>query len=674
MALSPSRTRDWLTPSYDSQLPTTPPTNDEAALQDYLALANGADQENTTVFPTASKGGPSCLLAPSSTLPPATGRGPLLEWPQPTPPVAAWPTETATRDDGSPSVLLRQFMATRSPSASTGSPSRNHQHSTVISRLLETDGGTATSELPSPADDDDDVDDEEDEAADAQRVTSTSDPHGASAAARHRFFAPQLNSRHGDHVCDSSQLSQQQQFRASAEEDGADSDDDDDDTEEEQAARAAAQQRHLRFNHGGYQRRQCWSGQASFPAGEGCEGGGTRSQEASPMSMPRAERRSVDVPDVDMELQRMLRQKERQAAHEAWVNQHAQHGRFDLDASRIRTRVLVDEARRLEYTHLRHQLHHAKRVLQRHYASQGLPAPCSPVSSPEKPNARPCACCLAPPARQLCPKYRAMVILGERFGSDQLEEAVETLRQTYKSDADMLADLTTRYGPEPRKIDQVAPDVRYRNVVDKLKECDEKWKAVGFSAMEEMMYRDNFPLVIRNLSIMRIFLEGSQARNYGCDVTERARRDSQHQAVLDRLARRGRLFCEGSSSDDDSADDEGGMEGDEPSPIRNGEWDAEHATPPKADPPAAASSTWQFNLKEKHSSPAQQQLVHLVGSAGPSPVPHSPATPKASALLPRSFVVSGGHQRIGAVNTRARVAPSSAPPPGLTPMRFRRNV
>jgi hypothetical protein len=79
-------------------------------------------------------------------------------------------------------------------------------------------------------------------------------------------------------------------------------------------------------------------------------------------------------------------------------------------------------------------------------------------------------------------------------------------------------------------------------VEERVANCDRKWKDIGNAVMDEMRYRDAYSNVIRNLSIMRIFLEGSQAPQYACDTNERARRDAFHQNVLDQLAMDRQLF------------------------------------------------------------------------------------------------------------------------------------
>ena len=260
----------------------------------------------------------------------------------------------------------------------------------------------------------------------------------------------------------------------------------------------------------------------------------------------------------DLEEQRQAVFSARRHNHEKWVEQHAGQTKFALRDSQIRAEILVAEAARLERTHLQHQLHAAKeamKAVRRNRSIGALDATPSPtrrrvrrdgdsddVHSPARRLPK-CGCITAPMHRQLNLKYRAMNLLRGHFDESKIEETVESLRQTYPNDAEMLEDLKYRYGPEEdRDIDHVDPQLRLRCAEERLRNVDWKWREIGLSVREEMMHRDCFAQVIRNLSIMRIFLEGSQASVYGCDLSERARRDAHHQAVLDELAQDGALF------------------------------------------------------------------------------------------------------------------------------------
>lgn len=289
-------------------------------------------------------------------------------------------------------------------------------------------------------------------------------------------------------------------------------------------------------------------------------------------------------PRNDLDFQRQMLHNHRRQRHEKWVAEHQAATRFDHTSSKVRADLIVNEARRLEKEHLQHQLQYARNLVRYHKrqrlgasgdrtaaATNGestpapklssrhanmtnqadgkafnspasrhsnAPSPMDDVLSPEAPK-KTCACLHAPMCRQVTAKYRALALLKQTFDHDKVEEAWETLRETYASDADMLEDLIYRYGPEG---EDVSPMTRLRCVEEKVADCDRKWRDIGASVMDEMRYRDAFPNVIRNLSIMRIFLEGSQAQQYGCDTSERSRRDAFHQQVLDQLAMERQLF------------------------------------------------------------------------------------------------------------------------------------
>jgi hypothetical protein len=240
---------------------------------------------------------------------------------------------------------------------------------------------------------------------------------------------------------------------------------------------------------------------------------------------------------MNLDHQKYLVECERRKKHEEWCAKHVNDQRFDHPQSHHRAVLLLCEARRLEKEHLNHQYVHCKKLLHKQRSSISSPSRMSCESS----NARDCPCLRAPIHRQLLPKFRAMHILLPHFQDTDLEGTIETLQQTYNSDHDMIEDLLARYGPEDTNVD---PRIWMRSIEFRMKTIDPKWKSIATAVKQEFRFRDNFPVVIRNLSIMRIFLEGSQAPTYSCDVTERARRDAYHQSVLFELERRGSLFLE----------------------------------------------------------------------------------------------------------------------------------
>jgi hypothetical protein len=271
----------------------------------------------------------------------------------------------------------------------------------------------------------------------------------------------------------------------------------------------------------------------------------------------------MEVDHFDMEHQRAMVMAERREAHTRWMQKHSSGLRFNLETSRIRARILVDEAYRQEKAHLAHQYAYVKQLLGNKSAvppSTMVPQKRSPLTattgqtnfspakgsvyyqpetlgSPHRGRCN-CACIRAPTHRLLTPKYRAMNLLKAHYDPVKLEAAVDALMDTYCDDNAMMLDLTARFGPDPAP----EPALWLRSVQDRLELVDEKWKNIGAAVASEMHNSDAFPIVIRNLSIMRIFLEGSQAAGYGCDVMERARRDAVHHRLLERLSDQGTLF------------------------------------------------------------------------------------------------------------------------------------
>jgi len=258
---------------------------------------------------------------------------------------------------------------------------------------------------------------------------------------------------------------------------------------------------------------------------------------------------------LDMDAQRCAVANEKQRSHEKWVQKHSSALRLDLTSSRIRLRLLVDEACAQERMHLMHQYHHVKQLIGNTSKKLGdinrnaSPArrakeastddifgcASSAVSSKQHGN---CACVRAPAFRVLTPKYRAMNLLRMHYDASKLEVAVDALRDTYNDDNAMMGDLIERFGDEP----EPEPAMWLRSIDERMRFVDDKWSGIGKCVSSDMDGRDNYQTVIRNLSIMRIFLEGSQSSMYGCDTSERSRRDALHQRVLDRLYISNQLF------------------------------------------------------------------------------------------------------------------------------------
>jgi hypothetical protein len=132
-----------------------------------------------------------------------------------------------------------------------------------------------------------------------------------------------------------------------------------------------------------------------------------------------------------------------------------------------------------------------------------------------------------------------MNLLLPHVPASELESTVDELLETYASDHEMVDDLLQKYGPENPEVD---PHIWRMSIEYRLQTFKARWNQIASDVKAEFRFRDNFPNVIRNLSIMRIFLEGSQAQTYSCDVHERGRRDAFHQTVLQELSRKGSLF------------------------------------------------------------------------------------------------------------------------------------
>jgi hypothetical protein len=262
-----------------------------------------------------------------------------------------------------------------------------------------------------------------------------------------------------------------------------------------------------------------------------------------------------DEESFNTEEQRDQVDYERRTKHDAWVSRHQDATRFEPEQCIVRASLLVAEARRLERTHLEHQVQHAKYLMTEHKRERddtrrgGLrPAnvntasadkgKATPPPQQEKPVA--CACTKAPVHRILTSHFRAINLLSKHIDESRVEDVVDQLMHTFNGEEhEMLEDLCRRYGPEPRP----SPQLVLRCAQHRLKTLDARWGAIMREVQQEMRENpDCFPNVIRNLSIMRIFLEGSQAATYSCDLTERQRRDALHRSVLEKLGRDKKLF------------------------------------------------------------------------------------------------------------------------------------
>jgi hypothetical protein len=235
--------------------------------------------------------------------------------------------------------------------------------------------------------------------------------------------------------------------------------------------------------------------------------------------------------------QRLMVDAEKRRRHLEWCEHHASQQRFDSKSSRVRALFLVGEAYRLEKSHLAHQFAYCRRLI----AVQDSDASSPPRIHCESTDDSDCPCLRAPVYRQLPPKFRAMNLLQPHFLNCDLEGTIDSLRETYDNDHEMMDDLLARYGPEDPAVD---PHTWMKSIMWRQTGLKEKWRSIAEAVSHEFRFRDNFQTVIRNLSIMRIFLEGSQSSNYSCDGSERLRRDAFHQSVLDELQRRNSLFID----------------------------------------------------------------------------------------------------------------------------------
>lgn len=251
-------------------------------------------------------------------------------------------------------------------------------------------------------------------------------------------------------------------------------------------------------------------------------------------------RSSFSFTQEEVEEQQRLVEEDRRRKHEEWIQQQNATTKFTHKDSLVRAQLLIAEARRLERMHLNHQLVYCRKLIRQQDADTSSP----PRIRCESEVVSDCPCLRAPVFRQLTAKYRAMNVLLPHFRGCDLESTVDTIQRTYKNDNEMMEDLLYRYGPEPSIVD---PHLWLRSIEDRLDGLDEKWRDIADCVRDDMRYRDNFQSVIRNFSVMRIFLEGAQAPFYSCDSSDRVRRDNVHRGVLEELEATGRLFLEAAS-------------------------------------------------------------------------------------------------------------------------------
>lgn len=252
-------------------------------------------------------------------------------------------------------------------------------------------------------------------------------------------------------------------------------------------------------------------------------------------SLASSRRSSFSFTAEEVEEQQRIVEEDRRRKHEEWIQSHQASTKFNHKDSLVRAQLLITEARRLERTHLTHQLTYCRRLIRKQESDVNSP----PRIRCESEATTDCPCLRAPVFRQLTAKYRAMNVLLPHFRGCDLESTVDTIQRTYKNDNEMMEDLLYRYGPEPAVVD---PHLWLRSIEDRLDGLDEKWCEISECVKDEMRLRDNFQSVIRNFSVMRIFLEGAQSPVYSCDSSDRARRDMVHRNVLEELEMTGRLF------------------------------------------------------------------------------------------------------------------------------------
>jgi len=188
-----------------------------------------------------------------------------------------------------------------------------------------------------------------------------------------------------------------------------------------------------------------------------------------------------------------------------------------------RAAILVAEARRIELLHLTHQ---------KEYLTELMAAENSGVGSPQRLTSRRCACNSLPLHRTLDPLARVENILLPHYPKDHVSIVTRQLLEKYEGrEAQLIDELTQQFGPEPTS-DSYAH--RLESVNRKMSNLNQKWKKIMDRARLAARQED-YASVIRHLSVMRIFLEGSQAQTYSCDPMERERRDVVHRSTLQKL-------------------------------------------------------------------------------------------------------------------------------------------
>lgn len=165
--------------------------------------------------------------------------------------------------------------------------------------------------------------------------------------------------------------------------------------------------------------------------------------------------------------------------------------------------------------------------------SNSCPPPPSPVA---------CGCLHVAAWRLMSPRCRVMALLKKHGEKGNLESIVDALRQTYTSDTEMVEDMDARYGPEPTAID---PELLLQSSIERMAGHKARWNSIREDVDYEMSCSPHaFQNVIRTLSVMRIFIEGSQGQSYGIDFTDRQRREASQQAVLAKLRANRALFMD----------------------------------------------------------------------------------------------------------------------------------
>eukprot|EP00759_Apiculatamorpha_spiralis_P055856 PhF_6_TR790/c0_g1_i1/m.1210 len=180
--------------------------------------------------------------------------------------------------------------------------------------------------------------------------------------------------------------------------------------------------------------------------------------------------------------------------------------------------ILVSEARRQEALHLEHQRQYFEALSSMH-------------SSPNKIR-RTCACCALPLHRTLDYQGRVENIFFQHFPREHAKALTSQLLKKYEHrEAQLVDELVSQYGAEPTED---TADHKLESVMRRQKNLNNKWRAIMMAAKNSAS-KEDYANVIRHLSVMRIFLEGSQALTYSCDPMERERRDMVHMTTLQKL-------------------------------------------------------------------------------------------------------------------------------------------